>query len=212
MLQYARASFHEGKRDMQSTGLDVTNGVRDWMARCLGSGEFSLDLVQAGLRDAAWYSMRDRRAVRALCDAHPRDLTRWLFEREGEGRYTGLLMVWPAGHSTPIHDHAGLWGIELVLQGTLVVDDYVIDPASGEPRFLRSTLLAEGESAAFEAVDGHVHRCTNPSRRCPAVTLNLYGGLLDAYRTFEDGPRPGRTTSVPARIDGCIGTLAVRAA
>ena len=196
--------------------LDVTRGVRAYMASCL-EGNVSLDRMQHGLRDAAWYSPKDRRALRALCDARPGDFTRWLFERESEGRYTGLIMVWPGSYTTPIHDHAGLWGIEMVLQGTLAVDDYAFESDSGasaELRFVGTTLLQEGESCAFLGTAGHAHRCMNPLSRRPAVTLHVYGGLLETYRTFEEtADNNGHVArQTVARIDGSVGSLRVRSA
>ena len=195
--------------------LDVTNNVRAFMASCIGSGEtFDLERVQRGLREATWYSPRDRRAIRTLCDAKPTQLTRWLFEREQQGRYTGLIMVWPAGYATPIHDHDGLWGIEWVLQGALSVDDFeVIDRGDGyaDTRFIGTTVLDEGQACAFLGTRGHAHRCCNLSSRRPAITLHLYGGLLEMYRNYES-TRGGRLVAQPsiAGIDGHIGAVAAR--
>jgi len=198
--------------------LDVTRSVRAYMATCLREGsEFSLEGVHAGLREAAWYSPKDRRALRALCDRDPHEFTRWLYEHERDGRYTGLIMVWPAGHATPIHDHAGLWGIEMVLQGALSVEDYelVADPNGGhpQPRFVGTTLLEEGQSCAFRGTEGHAHRCANLSARRPAVTLHVYGGLLETYRNF-DAIRGGRFVAAPtiAKIDGNLGPARPRSA
>ena len=195
---------------MTPIDLDVTRNVRAYMASCVGSGDFTLNRVQSRLREAAWYSPKDRRAIRALCDRNPETLTRWLFERERDGRYTGLIMVWPPGHVTPVHDHDGLWGIEWVLQGALSVDDYeLVDGGEGHthPRFVGTTLLEEGQSCAFIGTKGHAHRCSNLSARRPAITLHLYGGLLDMYRNYEK-TREGTFVAQPntARIDGHIGT------
>ena len=198
---------------MAQIDLDVTNNVRAFMASCVGS-DFSLERIQRGLREAAWYSPKDRRAIRTLCDANPAMLTRWLFEREREGRYTGLIMVWPAGYSTPIHDHDGLWGIEWVLQGALGVDDFeVVDRGDGyaDTRFIGTTVLEEGQSCAFLGTRGHAHRCSNLSSRRPAITLHLYGGLLEMYRNYES-TRSGRIVAQQsiAGIDGHIGGYAAR--
>jgi predicted metal-dependent enzyme (double-stranded beta helix superfamily) len=198
---------------MAPIDLDVTNNVRAFMASSVGS-DFSLERIQRGLREAAWYSPKDRRAVRTLCDAKPTMLTRWLFEREREGRYTGLIMVWPAGYSTPIHDHDGLWGIEWVLQGALGVDDFeVVERGDGyaDTRFIGTTVLDEGQSCAFLGTRGHAHRCSNLSSRRPAITLHLYGGLLEMYRNYES-TRSGRIVAQPhiAAIDGHIGGSAAR--
>ena len=194
---------------MTPIDLDVTRNVRGYMTSRIGSGAFDLQRVRDGLREAAWYSPKDRRAIRALCDRNPASLTRWLFERESDGRYTGLIMVWPPGHVTPIHDHDGLWGIEWVLQGALSVDDYeLVDDGSGhsQPRFVGTTLLEEGQSCAFLGTRGHAHRCSNLSARRPAITLHLYGGLLEMYRNYESTP-DGRFVAQPsiAPIDGHIG-------
>lgn len=186
------------------------------MASCMDGREFSLDSVRRGLRDAAWYSPKDRRTLRSLCDEHPHEFTRWLFERERDGRYTGLIMVWPAAHATPIHDHAGLWGIEMVLQGSLSVEDYelVADGRGGsQARFVGTTLLEERQASTFLGTAGHAHRCANLSARRPAVTLHVYGGLLEAYHNF-DPANDGNFVSRPAlaRIDGSIGPARVRGA
>lgn len=204
---------------MLPVDLDITRSVRAYMAHCMDAADFCLDRVHAGLREAAWYSPRDRRLLRALCDEHPHDFTRWLYEREREGRYTGLMMVWPAGYSTPIHDHAGLWGIEMVLQGALSVEDYellpdeshIVDGSGTQPHYVATTVLGESESCAFRGTDGHAHRCTNLSARRPAVTLHVYGGLLERYRNFTSGLH-GRYVAAPtlARIDGHLGPVRLR--
>lgn len=196
---------------MAPIDLDVTRNVRAYMTSCLVSGEFNLDRVQQGLREATWYSPRDRRVVRTLCDGNPTTLTRWLFAGERTGRYTGLIMVWPPGYSTPIHDHDGLWGIEWVLQGALGVDDFELaDSGDGytQPRFVGTTVLDEGHSCAFLGTRGHAHRCCNLSARRPAITLHLYGGLLEMYRNYESA-RDGRFVALPsvAGIDGHIGEV-----
>jgi predicted metal-dependent enzyme (double-stranded beta helix superfamily) len=184
--------------------LDVTRSIRAYMATCL-DGAFSLERVHEGLRDAAWYSAKDRRLLRAICDEHPQQFTRWLYERERDGRYTGLIMVWPAGHSTPIHDHSGLWGIEMVLQGALSVEDYALVDDT-ELRHVGTSVLEEGQSCAFLGTEGHAHRCTNLSSRRAAVTLHVYGGLLERYRNF-DLRRDGRYAASPtlAQVDGSLG-------
>lgn len=201
---------------MMPTDLDVTRSVRAFMATQADLSAVSLQRLHEGLRDAVWYSPKDRRILRALCDRRPREFTRWLYDCEREGRYTGLLMVWPAGHATAIHDHAGLWGIEMVLQGALGVEDYeLVADERGEmqPRFVGSTVLEEGQSCAFLGTQGHAHRCTNLSARRPAVTLHVYGGLLETYRNF-DRRRNGHyvAEAVTAKVDGRIGAESARRA
>jgi predicted metal-dependent enzyme (double-stranded beta helix superfamily) len=192
--------------------LDVTRHVRAYMASAL-SGDFELKKIQAGLREATWYSPRDRRAIRALCDRSPSTLTRWAFDGDLRDRCTGLIMVWPPGYATPIHDHDGLWGIEWVLQGALSVDDYELAPdANGrpQPRFVATTVLDEGQSCAFLGTRSHAHCCCNLSARRPAITLHLYGGLLGRYRDYEKTLDGFVARQSVAGIDGRIGTASAR--
>ncbi len=203
-----------GVESMLPIDLDVTRSIRAYMAKCFGAQAFSLQQVHQGLREAAWYSPRDRRALRALCDERPHEFSRWLYEREQDGHYTGLIMVWPAGYTTAIHDHAGLWGIEMVLQGALGVEDYELaSDAEGDlqPRFIGTTVLEEGQSCAFQGTAGHAHRCSNLSARRPAVTLHVYGGLLETYRNFESVNGSYVAQPTIAKIDGGLGLQRPRA-
>lgn len=99
--------------------------------------------------------------------------------------YEALLILWPPGHATPIHDHAGLWGIELVLDGVLEVEAFALSlqPA---PRLVARdrAMLGASDHAAFSGAD-YAHRCRNLSRQQPALSLHVYGGGLDAYRSFR---------------------------
>jgi len=105
--------------------------------------------------------------------------------------YEAPLILWPPGHATPIHDHAGLWGLELVLDGVLEVETYALSPHHDPQLTSEGTVvLGEGDHASFSGVR-HAHRCRNFSLRKPALTLHIYGGVLDAYRSFhlEDAGR-----------------------
>ena len=47
----------------------------------------------------------------------------------------------------------------------------------------RSLYLGIGDAAVFSG-DAYVHRCRNLSTTRAAVSLHVYGGVLDAYRAF----------------------------
>jgi hypothetical protein len=102
-----------------------------------------------------------------------------------ESGCSALVMVWPAGYSTLPHDHAGLWGIELVIDGALEVDEFIRvgEPARPALARTRSLYLGIGDAAVFSG-DAYVHRCRNLSTTRAAVSLHVYGGVLDAYRAF----------------------------
>jgi hypothetical protein len=99
--------------------------------------------------------------------------------------YEALLILWPPGHATPIHDHARLWGLELVLDGVLEVEAFSLS-LQPSPRLVSRdhAMLGIGDHAAFSGAD-YAHRCRNLSSQLPALSLHIYGGVLDAYRSFH---------------------------
>lgn len=101
-----------------------------------------------------------------------------------ESGLTALLISWPRAHETPIHDHAELWGIELVVDGVLEVEEYRLDAAS-TPAPVRSMLLGVGDAAVFGGPH-YAHRCRNRSATRTALSLHVYGGVLDAYRCYAE--------------------------
>jgi predicted metal-dependent enzyme (double-stranded beta helix superfamily) len=115
--------------------------------------------------------------------------------------YEALLIVWPPGHATPIHDHDGLWGIEIMLDGVLEVEAF--DLALQEHPHLVSrgvSVIGIGDHLAFSQAD-YAHRCRNLSSNRAAVSLHIYGGALDTYRSYhaEDEGRWTRKTHQTVR-------------
>jgi cysteine dioxygenase type I len=99
---------------------------------------------------------------------------------------SALLMYWPPGHATLPHDHNGLWGIEIVLDGALSVNEFVRIGAIEKPTLApaRSLQLGVGDAAVFRSSD-YVHRCRNLSNVSPTLTLHVYGGALDEYNAYK---------------------------
>ena len=122
----------------------------------------------------------------------PQDSTRhYRRHRIGGGAaqgWTALLIAWPPGHRTPLHDHDGLWGIELVLEGALAIEEFRKNDLDGEARLEheRTLILGIGDATAFTQ-DDYVHACRNLSAQRPALSLHVYGGVLDGYSTFHTG-------------------------
>lgn len=111
-----------------------------------------------------------------------------------------LLIAWPPGHVTAIHDHDGLWGIELVLDGVLQVESFGMTVT---PRLLlapRDVMpLGIGDHATFTEGD-YAHRCRNLSARRAALSLHVYGGSLQRYRAYQHDAE-GCWDSVPKRAE-----------
>ncbi|TBR40502.1 cysteine dioxygenase [Dyella terrae] len=116
-----------------------------------------------------------------------RGFERWLVGQRS--KVSLLVMVWPANHSTPVHDHGGLWGLELALQGALEVQSWSRDDVSGELTLQGQDWLGPGDATWFEADGGYAHRCRNLSRHEAALTLHVYGGNLAQYLAYEPAAR-----------------------
>jgi cysteine dioxygenase type I len=120
---------------------------------------------------------------------------------------SALVMYWPPGYSTLPHDHAGLWGIELVIDGVLQIDEFlrVENPVRPALTLARSLYLGLGDAAVFSG-DAYVHRCRNLSTTRAALSLHVYGGPLDAYNAFHADVSGGyRVQSEIARNDCVLG-------
>jgi predicted metal-dependent enzyme (double-stranded beta helix superfamily) len=99
--------------------------------------------------------------------------------------YEALLIVWPPNHATPIHDHDGLWGMEFVLDGVLQVEAFDLSPEASPHLVARdTTILGIGDHVAFSDAD-YAHRCRNLSSNRPTLSLHIYGGELNSYRSFH---------------------------
>ena len=52
------------------------------------------------------------------------------------GLYTAVVMTWGPGQKTPLHDHAGMWCVECVVEGELEVVQFdLMEQADGRCRF-----------------------------------------------------------------------------
>ena len=99
---------------------------------------------------------------------------------------SALVMYWPPGHATLPHDHGGLWGIEVVLDGELHVEEFTRGGSADAPALARTrgVHLGAGDLAVFTS-PRYVHRCRNLSNVAATLTLHVYGGTLDRYLAYD---------------------------
>jgi predicted metal-dependent enzyme (double-stranded beta helix superfamily) len=128
-----------------------------------------------------------------------RGFERWLLAERSKPSLSVLVMAWPANHLTPVHDHAGLWGLEMTLVGALEVQSFARDPASGELSMQGRDWLGPGDSSWFEGGPQHAHRCRNLSQRDTALTLHVYGGDLTEFFSYEQAEPAGSWVAHPQR-------------
>src|ERR1700722_18075152 len=57
---------------------------------------------------------------------------RRLLHKDSELGFVMVAMTWGPGQGTPIHDHAGIWCVEGVIQGEMTVTSYQVQEQKGD--------------------------------------------------------------------------------
>jgi 3-mercaptopropionate dioxygenase len=111
---------------------------------------------------------------------------RRLLHRDPEGQYTMVVMTWAPGQKTALHDHAGIWCVECVVEGHMEVAQFDLQSErNGHYRFAeRSRVLAARGSAGCQIPPVEYHNLGNAADT-PSVTLHVYGGEMDHCHVFE---------------------------
>lgn len=112
---------------------------------------------------------------------------RRLLYRDKAGRYTVVVMTWGPGQGTALHDHAGIWSVECVVDGEMAVTEYdLVSQAGAIYRFEeRSRVMATRGSAGCLIPPFEYHTLANAQPDDRSVTLHVYGGEMDHCHAFE---------------------------
>jgi len=120
--------------------------------------------------------------------ALPGGYARRLLHHDAELDFTAVVMTWGPSQRTALHDHAGIWCVEGVVEGEMDVLRYELleEREDGICRFvLREEAHARaGEAGALIPPFEH-HVLANPSADRIALTLHVYGGTMDHCTIFE---------------------------
>jgi hypothetical protein len=135
-----------------------------------------------------------------------RGFTRLLIADCKRPAFSASVLVWPPGHITPVNSMSGDYGMELVLQGSLEVQEYAISAEGERPSQRKISWLGESDALWFERSDNLAHRCRNLSSQHWALTLHLHGGALPRYTLFERGEDESVWQARPriARVHGRV--------
>ncbi|MHA6204718.1 cysteine dioxygenase [Dyella soli] len=153
-------------------------------------------------RDLSRLVHQNRQALGAdLADlrTHASGFERWLVARQVKPGISVLVAAWPANHATPVHDHGGLWGLELALHGALEVESWERDSRGQALRMHGRDWLGPGDASWLDADDHYARRCRNLSRHDTALTLHVYGGDLAQYVAYERAGESGPWLAKPQR-------------
>jgi 3-mercaptopropionate dioxygenase len=119
---------------------------------------------------------------RTRADAYARRL----LHRSDTLGYTAVVMTWGPGQRTALHDHAGIWCVEGVVEGRMDVTQYdLVEESAGGYRFeARSCVHAAVGSAGCLIPPFEYHVLANAIDR-PSITLHVYGGEMTSCHVFE---------------------------
>lgn len=158
----------------------------------------------AGLRDPAAIAARIKRDLEQFIPdeglrlpdryraARSDRYCRRLLYRDVDLSFTALVMTWGPGQATPLHDHAGIWCVEGVMEGELEVTRWELleETRNGLCRFAhRGMVSARAGSAGALIPPFEHHVLANASPDNIALTLHVYGGEMDHCSVFL--PEPG---------------------
>lgn len=116
----------------------------------------------------------------------PDTYARRLLYRDPSGAYTAVVMTWGPGQKTPLHDHAGIWCVECVVEGKMEVAQYdLTSEDNGAYHFERRNLVTAGRGAAGCLIPPFEYHTLGNLARTPSITLHVYGGEMDHCHVFE---------------------------
>src|SRR4051812_41282669 len=116
----------------------------------------------------------------------PEGYARRLLHRDDDLGYTAVVMTWGPGQRTPLHDHAGIWCVEGVVQGRMDVTQYdLVEEAGAAYRFeTKGCVHAAVGSAGCLIPPFEYHILANALDE-PSITLHVYGGEMTTCHVFE---------------------------
>jgi 3-mercaptopropionate dioxygenase len=116
----------------------------------------------------------------------PDTYARRLLYRDPSNRYTIVVMAWGPGQGTSLHDHAGIWCVECVVDGRMEVTQYDLESEThGRYRFVQRSRVHAGRGSAGCLIPPfEYHILANAAPRS-SITMHVYGGEMDHCHVFE---------------------------
>ena len=116
----------------------------------------------------------------------PERYARRLLHHDQELGWSAVVMTWGPGQHTALHDHAGIWCVEGVVEGRMDVTRYELVAEEAEVcRFEERDRVQAGVGSAGALIppfDYHVLGNALPDRS--SLTLHVYGGEMDHCSIF----------------------------
>ena len=113
---------------------------------------------------------------------------RRLLYRDDELGFTAVVMTWAPGQCTALHDHAGIWCVEGVVEGEMEVTRFELMEEREDGLYLfadRGGVRATAGSAGALIPPFEHHVLGNSGSDQVALTLHVYGGEMNHCSIFE---------------------------
>jgi predicted metal-dependent enzyme (double-stranded beta helix superfamily) len=111
---------------------------------------------------------------------------RRLLHRDPDGRYTMVVMTWGPGQRTALHDHAGIWCVECVVDGRMEVAQYDLrSEHDGRYEFTERSRVLAGRGSAGCLIPPFEYHTLGNAAATPSITLHVYGGEMDHCHVYE---------------------------
>jgi len=95
-------------------------------------------------------------------------------------------MTWGPGQKTALHDHAGIWCVECVVEGSMEVSQYDLTSEKGGTfYFERRNHVVAGRGSAGCLIPPFEYHTLGNVLDTPSITLHVYGGEMDHCHVFE---------------------------
>ena len=118
--------------------------------------------------------------------ARPDTYARRLLHRDPSGDYTMVVMTWGPGQRTALHDHAGIWCVECVVDGNMDVAQYdLMSERDGVFRFEQRNHVVAGRGTAGCLIPPFEYHTLGNAAETSSVTLHVYGGEMDHCNVYE---------------------------
>lgn len=142
--------------------------------------------LEAAMRDHAVTLPARFRRVR------PEGYARRLLHRNDTLGYTAVVMTWGPGQGTPLHDHAGIWCVEGVVEGRMDVTQYdLVEEGDDAFRFEEKGCVHAAVGSAGCLIPPFEYHVLANALDEPSMTMHIYGGEMTTCHVFEpvDGGR-----------------------
>lgn len=116
----------------------------------------------------------------------PEGYARRLLHRNDTLGYTAVVMTWGPGQGTPLHDHAGIWCVEGVVEGRMDVTQFdLVEEDRDAFRFEQKGCVHAAVGSAGCLIPPFEYHVLANALDEPSMTIHIYGGEMKSCHVFE---------------------------